>query len=124
VSAGALWPDNGVSAAAHLGDVFSGEDTDPCPGRAITDRYGLVSFAADVSIVSARVLPSLGLAGDVVLERCDPEEHARVMRLAAQRARARSRVGGADDVLWLYLGALYGWWSDAVVHFVAARGSC
>ncbi len=98
----AVWPDE-----AGFAGVFG--EGDPCPGEVISDRYGLVSYSADLAIATNPRLPSLDRAGLGFLKRADPAEYRRVEGLARRRAAARRRgqklVPGSAD--WLVLDVHY-----------------
>ncbi len=87
-----FWPDDGGA----FDEVFSAGD--PCPGEVIRDKYGLIEYAADVSIATTHGPDALEL-----LKLRDPEEHQRVQRLARRRAEALRRVYNvpADSRDWI-----------------------
>jgi len=81
--------------------IFSAGD--PCPGERIRDKYGLIEFAADISLASTPRFAALAMNGLTLLRIADPEEYRRVQGLARRRVEARRRsekpIPGSPD--WL-----------------------
>ena len=93
-----FWPE----AGGVFDGIFSA-DTDPCPGEVIYDKYGLIEYAAHISVASSPRFARLDMNGLALLRLADPEECRRVQGLARRRVEARRRsekpIPGSPD--WL-----------------------